>query len=682
MGGGDFLPNTPDLPVLITMNGVVEPITDFSEFKHKESTEGEKSLSFYVHKTESNKAIFDLIVNKEKIEFEGDKYVVDVCDREPNGTTVEKYIEARHEMFDRLKGQFIEEEYTGALRIERCLEIAFAGSGLTYEVIGTFSSREFENYGRANGLDLFKQIRDRFEVEFRVFGIHVIVAAEIASVTDAQFRHGHNLKSFSEHVDTTNLATFIKGFSYEEETGQLLAYAEYESPYSHLYKDENGIKRLIHADYVYDNRFRHNSEMLEYIKSQLQDAPEYNLQIEYEELKKNGFNLHNFELGDYVWAIYEPLDLDIQVRIISVERYPYDPHLSPVLELGSFRRDVTKEVAKLQGTAKRVDAVATKAQVTADKTKQEVSVVSNEVNTLKESVEEADLAGMKININSLDTRVTSIENSGSIVPTKTLKVLSIGNSFSLDAHTYIHEIAKSAGVNVIFGLLYRGGESLEGHWTQIQGNLSSYTYYKKTALNGVTKETITNNVSVNTGVADENWDIITVQQTSSLSGMYSTYQPYLKNILGHVRGKATNINMQFAAHMTWAYATTCTLAGFANYNNNQTTMFNAIRNAWQQAMAAEDIPIVIPSGTAIQNARSHSALLAVDEELTRDGYHLGTVGDYIAGLTFFEVLCAQLYKKDIFANISFTPTTKYVSLLSKIAVKHSVANPFRLTNIQ
>lgn len=381
------MPDTPILPVLCTMNGVVEPITDFSEFKHKESTEGEKYLSFYVHKTEINEPIFDLIVNKEKIEFEGDKYVIDVCDREPIGTTVEKYIEARHEMFDRLKGEFIEEEYTGALRIERCLEIAFKGSGLTFEVIGTFTSREFENFGRANGNDLFKQIRDRFEVEFRVYGLHVIVAAEIANVTDAQFRHGHNLKSISEHVDTTELATFIKGFSYNEETDELLAYAEYESPYSHLYKDENGNKRLIHADYVYDNRFRHNDELKEYIKSKLQDVPEYNLQVEYEELKKNGFKLHNFVLGDYVWAIYEPLDLDIQVRIISIERYPYDPHLSPVLELGSFRRDVTKTVASLQGTAKKVDAqeesisqakvTAAKAQQKADEAKQAIDTTGN-----------------------------------------------------------------------------------------------------------------------------------------------------------------------------------------------------------------------------------------------------------------------------------------------------------------
>lgn len=356
----------PDLPVLQTMTSTIEPITDFTEFKTKESTEGEKSLSFYVHKTDNNESVFDLIQNKEKIEFEGNKYVIDLCDREPIGTTVEKYIEARHEMFDRLKGEFQEEQLTGALRIDRCLNHAFKGTGLTYEVVGSFASEDFENFGRANGNDLFKQIRDRFDVEFRVFGLHVIIAKEIYKVTDAQFRHAHNLKSISEHINTTNLKTFIKGFSYDDD--KLVAQATYESPNSHLYKDEQGNKRLIHADYVYDDRFRHNSELREYIKKQLNDTPDYNLKITYEELKKNGFTLHYFELGDYVWCIYEPLDLDLQVRIISIERYPYNPSISPVLELGSYRTDVTKTVAGLKGTAKKVtqqEQKITQAQKTA-----------------------------------------------------------------------------------------------------------------------------------------------------------------------------------------------------------------------------------------------------------------------------------------------------------------------------
>lgn len=385
---GDTLLNSPDLPVLRTMTGIVEPITDFTEFRHRESTEGEKSLSFYVYKTDRNKRIFDLIKNKEKIEFDGNKYVVDVCDREPIGTTVEKYIEARHEMFDRLNGTFIEVQYTGYLRIERALEIALEGSGLTFEVIGNFTSREFENFGRAKGLELFKQVIKRWGVEYRVQGTHLIIAQAIGNITDAQFRHGHNLKSISEHIDTTNIETFIKGFSYDDETGELLAYAEYESPYSHLYKDENGNKVLYHAEYVYDNRFRDNESLKEHIKSILKDTPDYHLQITYEELKKNGFKLHHYQLGDYVWCIYEPLDLDLQVRIILIESYPYDPHKSPVIELGSFRRDVTKELANIKNTTKQVEGTVTQAQVLASRAQQAADEVKQSLGTTGTTLEQ------------------------------------------------------------------------------------------------------------------------------------------------------------------------------------------------------------------------------------------------------------------------------------------------------
>lgn len=375
------MPNTPDLPILRTMGGVIEPLTDFVDFRHKESTEGEKSISFFIYKTERNDPIFDLIKNKEKIEFEGNKYVIDICDRQPIGITIEKYVEARHEMFDRLNGTFIEEQYSGYLRIERALEIALEGSGLTFEVIGNFSSLEFENFGRDKGLKLFKQVINRWGVEYRVEGTHLIIAQEIGNVTDAQFRHAHNLKTISEHIDSTDVATFIKGFSYDEETGELLAYAEYESPYSHLYRDENGNKRLIHAEYVYDNRFRNNDELREYIKTKLKDTPDYNIKITYEELKKNGFNLHHYQLGDYVWCIYEPMDLDLQVRIISIESYPYDPHRSPIIELGNFRRDVTKELASIKNKANEVEGTATQAQVLASQARQRADEVKQQLSS-------------------------------------------------------------------------------------------------------------------------------------------------------------------------------------------------------------------------------------------------------------------------------------------------------------
>ena len=49
-----------------------------------------------------------------------------------------------------------------------------------------------------------------------------------------------------------------------------------------------------------------------------------------------------------------------------------------------------------------------------------------------------------------------------------MKVLCIGNSFSDDAHTFVHEIAASVGQDITIGNLYIGGCPLERHWQNAQ----------------------------------------------------------------------------------------------------------------------------------------------------------------------------------------------------------------------
>ena len=54
-----------------------------------------------------------------------------------------------------------------------------------------------------------------------------------------------------------------------------------------------------------------------------------------------------------------------------------------------------------------------------------------------------------------------------------MKLLSIGNSFSMDAHHYLHDLAKSGGVNIECYNLYIGGCELERHWNNYM-NKSNY----------------------------------------------------------------------------------------------------------------------------------------------------------------------------------------------------------------
>ncbi|MGG1594916.1 phage tail protein [Terribacillus saccharophilus] len=390
---------------LVSASIGTEPISDVSDLIRKRTTDGTYEISFYVTRTQRNTDIFDAIVNEAYLELDGELFIIGETSRNPVGTTVEKYVRAQHEMFNKLR-TFIETSRTGALRLNACLNIALAGSGLTYEIIGDFPSEQFENFGQDTGIKLLETIVDRFEVEYRVVGKHLVFAKEIARYTDDHFSHGHNLTAIEENVNTDDVRTFIKGFgAIDEDTGQYVVTAEYESPYSNRYTDENGNKRLLYAEYVYDERFTNYASLLAELKRRLTDTPEYNLTITYEELKRNGFTLYDFQLGDYVWVKYEPLNLDLQVRIISVEDYPLDSDKSPVIELGNFNVSYVGALANankaVQNQSVQISTVTvniTKAQAEAKKASDAAAAVQQRLET-----EEGSWAG---HINNSDIHVT------------------------------------------------------------------------------------------------------------------------------------------------------------------------------------------------------------------------------------------------------------------------------------
>ena len=277
---------------------------------------------------------------------------------------------------------------------------------------------------------------------------------------------------------------------------------------------------------------------------------------------------------------------------------------------------------------------------------------------------------------------------------KTIKILSFGNSFSQDAHQWLPYISASAGVDVILGNLSIAGQSLQGQHEQITGNLTNYTYFKKTTIDGnVSNQILGDNNSYLDALLDEDWDIITLQQSSDLSGVTSSYQPYLNNIINTLRSDSTNPDVRFALHLTWAYSSDSVHGSFPTYGNDVMQMYNQITDSNMDALISSDIDILIPTGTAVQNARANSYLNDVGTELTRDGHHLNYgIGRYIAGLTFFDVLIAKQNNIDILTDVSFYPTNADQSVivdgvdssaplayLAKLAVKNAVVRPFKVT---
>lgn len=214
-----------------------------------------------------------------------------------------------------------------------------------------------------------------------------------------------------------------------------------------------------------------------------------------------------------------------------------------------------------------------------------------------------------------------------------MQILSIGNSFSQDAHRYIHRIARVDGVELTTCNLYIGGCPLSTHYRNMLSERSPYTL----EFNG---ENTGFFVSIKEALLNRDWDVVTLQQVSSLSPYYESYQPYLEAIAEYVRKYVPKAKL--AIHQTWAYAPESEklteVMGFSTHSE----MFVAVEGAYRKAAKDISADIVITAG-ALMNA----LLQAGAEKIHRDPIHASFgLGRYALGLLWYAILT----EKDIYKN--------------------------------
>lgn len=180
---------------------------------------------------------------------------------------------------------------------------------------------------------------------------------------------------------------------------------------------------------------------------------------------------------------------------------------------------------------------------------------------------------------------------------KTIRLLTIGNSFADNALTYLEPLAQSTGlVHFAIGHANIGGCSLEKHW-----NLAIYTAAHpefKTYCIGVTPDGKPREATLQEAVNDDAWDCVTLQQVSEKSWRPETFQPHLGLLCDLVRRAAPQAGIFL--HQTWAYRSD---APFLPQNSlTQEGMFERIRDTYAHHAAAQHCR-VLPSGEAVQQAR-------------------------------------------------------------------------------
>lgn len=216
---------------------------------------------------------------------------------------------------------------------------------------------------------------------------------------------------------------------------------------------------------------------------------------------------------------------------------------------------------------------------------------------------------------------------------KSIKILAIGNSFSVDGMEYLWPILRSGGVEqVILGNLAIGGCPVSLHADHIASGAPAYLYGKNTDGTWVWESEQT----FARGLLDEEWDVITLQQASHDSGLPETYSRQ-GEVIDYVNTHKRNPEAVLYWHMTWAYQHDSDHWAFPRYGCDQIAMYNAIADAVKtQVLSCSAYAGVIPSGVAIQNLRA----TPVGDTVTRDGFHMSeSHGRYATALTWAQTLC-------------------------------------------
>jgi len=276
----------------------------------------------------------------------------------------------------------------------------------------------------------------------------------------------------------------------------------------------------------------------------------------------------------------------------------------------------------------------------------------------------------------------------SLAAGKHVRLLAIGNSFSVNATRFLPELVKASGNALTFGHACIGGCSYAGHWKTVEafeadpGDTAGrpYSYGERKGLS--LKEMLT----------AEQWDCVTIQQVSWESYRLESHRPHAKLLYDYVRKHAPEAEVLI--HQTWAYQEDDPL-----FKDGFTTekMHDGLRNAYH-TIARELGCRVIPVGDAFRLARrspdwryvcpdpnfdyanakhpnlpDQTRLLTTglfwsrqDDgtfKLGMDGHHANANGEYLGGCVWFEFL----YGRSVVGNTCLPEPVTEPAVLQKIA---------------
>jgi len=251
---------------------------------------------------------------------------------------------------------------------------------------------------------------------------------------------------------------------------------------------------------------------------------------------------------------------------------------------------------------------------------------------------------------------------------RTVRLLSIGNSFSANATNHLDDLVAAGGHTLIHRRIVVGGASLELHAEKAQAHETDALDKAGLYADGR---------SLKQELAAEPWDYVTIQQASIKSHDIATYRPFAAWLGQYVSTHAPKAKL--LVHQTWSYRKDdprfTQPSGKPGEPATQEAMHRGLTSAYNQ-IAAELGARVIPVGDAFFAADSDAqwgyqtdtrfdfqaakapALPAQTHSLhvgwrwakpkgggkvslSMDGHHANVAGEYLGACVWYEVLFGE-----------------------------------------
>ena len=244
------------------------------------------------------------------------------------------------------------------------------------------------------------------------------------------------------------------------------------------------------------------------------------------------------------------------------------------------------------------------------------------------------------------------------------KILLISNSFGEDATRYLYGIARAAKENVKVVTLYIGGCSLYRHYRNMLSEERAYEFILNGCRSGLS-------VSLKEALLSDEWDFVTLQQCSPLSGDEGSYFPYITELASYVRKTAPAAKLYI--HETWSFAEGCARFALTGFSTRE-EMIPAVKKAYKKAAKAIDADGSIPSLEAMNKLYAE-----IGEGAYRDGFHCSLgVGRYMLGCLLFMIFFGKNAEGNAYRDFDVDVSDEEIALAQKIAKEAALKNGLEL----